>query len=73
MDEADPARDLAWTLWSRTPSCWPRPKTAPWSTSWQHLLARVGKVLSIPVEAEPLYVLTGAFEPSTTKVTAKWR
>ena len=71
VDEGNPARDLAWTLWNRTPLLLAAPEDSALVQIWQHLLARVGKVLSIPVEAEPLYVLTGAFEAQHDKGDSK--
>ncbi len=62
VTEGNPARDLAWTLWTRVPLLL-APEGEGWLTwAWQHVLARVGKSLALPVERDPLYVLSGAFE-----------
>ncbi|MFC4452888.1 SIS domain-containing protein [Deinococcus sonorensis] len=62
IEEGNPARDLAWTLWGRAPLLLAPAGEGALVFAWQLLLARIGKVLSVPVEREPLYVLTGAFE-----------
>ena len=62
VTEGNPARDLAWTLWTRVPLLL-APEGEGWLTwAWQLLLARVGKSLALPVERDLLYVLSGAFE-----------
>ncbi len=71
IEDANPARELAWTLWNRTPLLLAAPEDSPLVQVWQHLLARVGKTLSISVELEPLYVLTGAFEAQHEKGDGK--
>lgn len=71
IDDGNPARDLAWTLWQRTPLLLAAPEDTALVHIWQHLLARVGKVLSIAFELEPLYVLTGAFEAQHEKGDSK--
>ena len=70
-EDDNPARELAWTLWQRTPLLLAAPEDSALVQVWQHLLARVGKLLSIPVELEPLYVLTGAFEAQHEKGDGK--
>ncbi len=67
----NPARELAWTIWQRTPLLLSAPEDSALVQVWQHLLARVGKVLSIPIETEPLYILTGAFEAQHEKGDSK--
>ena len=62
IEEGNPARELAWSLWGRAPLLLAPTGEGALIEAWQGLLARVGKVLSIPVEHEPLYTLTGAFE-----------
>lgn len=62
VTDGNPARDLAWTLWGRTPLLLAPAGEGALIRAWQTLLARVGKVLSVPVEHDPLTVLTGAFE-----------
>ncbi|AZI42093.1 phosphosugar isomerase [Deinococcus psychrotolerans] len=71
VDEGNPARDLAWTLWQRTPLLLAAPEDAALTHIWQHLLARVGKTLSIAIAEEPLYVVTGAFEAQHEKGDSK--
>jgi len=61
VEDDNPARMLAWSLWGRSPLLLAPEGEGVLTSLWQGLLARVGKVLSIPVE-QPLYVLTGAFE-----------
>ncbi|WP_425148030.1 SIS domain-containing protein [Deinococcus sp.] len=62
IEDGNPARELAWTLWGRAPLLLAPAGEGALIEGWQSLLARVGKVLSVPVEHEPLYLLTGAFE-----------
>jgi len=71
VEEGNPARDLAWSLWQRTPLLLAAPEDTALVHIWQHLLARVGKVLSIAFGLEPLYVLTGAFEAQHEKGDSK--
>ncbi|WP_342766796.1 SIS domain-containing protein [Deinococcus irradiatisoli] len=71
IEDDNPARELAWTLWSRTPLLLAAPEDAALVQVWQHLLARVGKTLSIAVALEPLYVLSGAFESQHEKGDSK--
>lgn len=62
VTEGNPARELAWTLWTRVPLLL-APEGEGWlGWAWQLLLARVGKSLALTVERDPLYVLSGAFE-----------
>lgn len=60
--DSNPARALAWSLWGRAPLLLAPAGEGALIEAWQGLLARVGKVLSIPLEHAPLYSLTGAFE-----------
>ncbi|WP_424949663.1 SIS domain-containing protein [Deinococcus sp.] len=62
VEEGNPARALAWSLWGRSPLLLAPVGEGALTQAWQGLLARVGKVLSIAVEHQPLYTLTGAFE-----------
>ncbi|AFZ66029.1 SIS domain-containing protein [Deinococcus peraridilitoris] len=62
VGEGNPARELAWSLWNRTPLLLAPQGEGFLTWAWQVLLARIGKSLSLPVEHDPLYVLTGAFE-----------
>ena len=61
-EDGNPARELAWTLWGRAPLLLAPTGEGVLIEAWQMLLARIGKVLSVPVEHEPLYLVTGAFE-----------
>ncbi|MCD0157628.1 SIS domain-containing protein, partial [Deinococcus sp. 6GRE01] len=69
--ENNPARDLAWSLWGRTPLLLAAPEAEALPHAWQHLLARTGKTLSIPVLGDPLPFVTGAFEAQHEKGDAK--
>lgn len=60
--EDNPARALAWSLWGRAPLLLAAPDAEALPHAWQHLLARVGKTLGIPVLGDPLPFVTGAFE-----------
>ncbi|WP_027481719.1 SIS domain-containing protein [Deinococcus pimensis] len=62
VEEGNPARELAWTLWTRAPLLLAPQGENFLVWAWQTLLARVGKTLAIPVERDALYVVTGAFE-----------
>ncbi|GGQ95016.1 phosphosugar isomerase [Deinococcus ruber] len=62
IEDGNPARELAWSLWGRAPLLLAPTGEGVLIEAFQMLLARVGKVLSVPVEHEPLYLLTGAFE-----------
>ncbi|WP_102126897.1 SIS domain-containing protein [Deinococcus planocerae] len=67
----NPARDLAWTLWGRTPLLLAAPDADALPHAWQTLLARVGKTLAVPVLGDPLPLVTGAFEAQHEKGDAK--
>jgi hypothetical protein len=69
--ENNPARDLAWTLWGRTPLLLAAPDADALPHAWQTLLARVGKTLAVPVLGDPLALVTGAFEAQHEKGDAK--
>ncbi len=71
VTEANPARDLAWTLWGRLPLLLAAPEADALPHAWQSLLARVGKTLSVPVLGDPLALATGAFEAQHEKGDAK--
>lgn len=62
ITEGNPAQDLAWKLWSRTPLLLAAPDAEVLPGAWQNVLARVGKSLSVPVVGDALPVVTGAFE-----------
>lgn len=71
VEEGNPARDLAWTLWGRTPLLLAAPEADALPHAWQSLLARVGKTLAVPVLGSPLALVTGAFEAQHEKGDAK--
>ncbi len=60
--EQNPAKRLAWSLWTRTPFLLAKRTDRELTIMWQHLLARVGKSMSVALEREPLLLLTGGFE-----------
>lgn len=62
VTEGNPARDLAWSLWERTPLLLAAPEAEALPAAWQTVLARVGKSLSIAVTGDPLPFVAGAFE-----------
>ncbi|MEF2280288.1 SIS domain-containing protein [Deinococcus sp. YIM 134068] len=62
VTEGNPARDLAWSLWGRTPLLLAAPDADALPHAWQTLLARVGKTLAVPVLGDSLPLVTGAFE-----------
>lgn len=71
VEDGNPARDLAWTLWGRLPLLLAAPDAEALPHAWQSLLARVGKTLSVPVLGDPLALVTGAFEAQHEKGDAK--
>lgn len=71
ITENNPARDLAWSLWSRTPLLLAAPDAEALPHAWQSLLSRTGKTLAVPVLGDPLPVVTGAFEAQHEKGDAK--
>lgn len=60
--EQNPAKQLAWSLWTRTPLLLASRSNAALIGAWQHLLGRIGKTMSVPLEHEPLITLSGGFE-----------
>ncbi|GGJ40714.1 SIS domain-containing protein [Deinococcus roseus] len=60
--EQNPAKQMAWSLWTRTPLLLASRSHAPLISAWQHLLGRIGKSMSVPLEFEPLITLSGGFE-----------
>lgn len=62
VQEGNPARELAWSLWTRTPLLVSASGESFPVRAWQLLLARVAKSLSVPVEHDALYILASAFE-----------
>ncbi|THF85897.1 phosphosugar isomerase [Deinococcus sp. KSM4-11] len=71
IEEGNPARDLAWSLWGRQPLLLAAPDAEALPHAWQQLLARVGKTLAIPLLGDPLPLTTGAFEALHEKGDAK--
>jgi Phosphoglucose isomerase N-terminal domain/Bacterial phospho-glucose isomerase C-terminal SIS domain len=60
--EENPAKQLAWKLWTRTPLLFPSSgfSAQPWA--WQFALSRLGKSLSIPVPGNALEIAASGFE-----------
>lgn len=62
VQEQNPARDLAWSLWGRMPLLLAAPEAAALPHAWQALFARTAKTLALPVLGDALPLVTGAFE-----------
>ncbi len=60
--ETNPAKQLAWKLWTRTPILLASPGFEQQIWAWQEMLSRVAKSLSIPIERNPLTVIASGFE-----------
>ncbi|MBB6097458.1 hypothetical protein HNR42_000875 [Deinobacterium chartae] len=60
--DENPAKQLAWKLWTRTPLLLAARDHAARISAWHVLLARIGKSMSVPLGDEPLLVLSGGFE-----------
>jgi Phosphoglucose isomerase N-terminal domain/Bacterial phospho-glucose isomerase C-terminal SIS domain len=58
----NPAKRLAWSLWTRTPLLLGTPEHAQQVWAWHVNLARLGKSMSVPLERNPLTVLSSGFE-----------
>jgi hypothetical protein len=58
----NPAKQLAWSLWTRTPILLPASGFAVQNWVWQHALSRLGKSLSIPIVGNALEVVASGFE-----------
>jgi Phosphoglucose isomerase N-terminal domain/Bacterial phospho-glucose isomerase C-terminal SIS domain len=58
----NPAKRLAWSLWTRTPLLLATPEHAQQVWAWHVSIARLGKSMSIPLERNPLTVLSSGFE-----------
>jgi hypothetical protein len=60
--DANPAKQLAWKLWTRTPLLVPAGgfSAQPWV--WQLALSRLGKSLAIPIPGNALEVAASGFE-----------
>ncbi|WP_043801080.1 SIS domain-containing protein [Deinococcus gobiensis] len=67
IEEGNPARDLAWSLWGRAPLLLAAPDADALPHAWQSLLARTGKTLAVPVPGDALPFVTGAFEAQHEK------
>ena len=60
--EDNPAKKLAWTLWTRTPLLLASRDYLALTWGWQELLARIGKSMSFALTHSPLLLLSGGFE-----------
>jgi Phosphoglucose isomerase N-terminal domain/Bacterial phospho-glucose isomerase C-terminal SIS domain len=58
----NPAKRLAWSLWTRTPLLLAPPEFSGQVWAWHLSIARIGKSMSIPLERNPLTVLSSGFE-----------
>jgi hypothetical protein len=58
----NPAKRLAWSLWTRTPLLLATPEHAQQVWAWHLSIARIGKSMSIPLERNPLTVLSSGFD-----------
>lgn len=71
VPEGNPARDLAWSLWGRTPLLLATPDADALPHAWQQLLARTGKTLAVALLGDLLPLVTGEFEAQHEKGDAK--
>jgi hypothetical protein len=71
VEENNPARDLAWSLWGRTPLLLAAPDADALPHAWQQLLARTGKILAVPLLGDLLPLTCGAFEAQHERGDAK--
>lgn len=71
IEENNPARDLAWSLWGRTPLLLSAPDADALPHAWQQLLARTGKTLAVPLLGDPLPLVSGAFDARHEQGDAK--
>ncbi len=60
--EVNPAKQLAWQLWTRLPVLLSSPGSWLPAWGWQTLIARIGKSFSVVIEHLPALVLSGGFE-----------
>ncbi|MFN3266535.1 MAG: SIS domain-containing protein, partial [Deinococcales bacterium] len=58
----NPAKQLAWSLWTRTPVLLPASGFAVQNWVWQLALSRLGKSLSIPLVGNALEIVASGFE-----------
>jgi hypothetical protein len=58
----NPAKRLAWSLWTRTPLLLAPPEFSQQVWAWHVHISRIGKSMSIPLERNPLTVLSSGFE-----------
>ncbi|CAM3606477.1 SIS domain-containing protein [Deinococcus frigens] len=71
IEDGNPARDLAWSLWGRTPLLMAAPDADALPHAWQHLLARTGKTLAVPLLGDLLPLTAGAFDARHEQGDAK--
>ncbi len=60
--DENPAKRLAWSLWTRTPLLMANQSHLPQVWAWHAHISRLGKSMSIPLERTPLSVLASSFE-----------
>jgi hypothetical protein len=60
--EQNTAKQLAWSLWTRTPMLIPASGFQVQAWAWQMSLSRLGKSLAIPIERNALEVIASGFE-----------
>jgi hypothetical protein len=60
--DTNPAKQLAWKLWTRTPVLLAGSQFQNQILAWQVLLSRIAKSMSIPIERNPLIVISSGFE-----------
>lgn len=60
--DLNPAKQLAWKLWTRTPILLAGSQFQSQIWGWQVLLSRIAKSMSIPVEHNPLTIIASGFE-----------
>ena len=60
--DTNPAKQLAWKLWTRTPILLAGSKFQSQIWAWQVLLSRIAKSISIPLERNPLTIISSGFE-----------
>jgi Phosphoglucose isomerase N-terminal domain/Bacterial phospho-glucose isomerase C-terminal SIS domain len=60
--DENPAKRLAWSLWTRTPLLMATQDHAPQIWAWHNHISRLGKSMSIPLERNPLTVISSGFE-----------